>query len=263
MNIPPDLPRLKGLRYPRKIIAYAIWVYHRFAMSTADVEDLLAQKGVIVSREAIRLWVNRLGQPFAQCIRRDRPRSRDKWHMDEVVIMIRGRKHWLWRAIEVSHRPTRKREKIFGRFKSHRQAQRLLSAHDQINLIFRPRRKQLGDTNFGSLHRVAHAVFGIDVAINRLLADPQFCPLKDHTVTDLLWRPAVLKAINYALAECRVFDQFAISCTPVSLHQMCSGAVIAITSWHALITEMIALQLTKDRRQGPLHTSSVLFCAVP
>jgi len=46
-------------------------------------------------------------------------------------------------AIEVSHRPSRKREKIFGRFKSHRQAQRFLSAHDQINLIFRPRRYQL------------------------------------------------------------------------------------------------------------------------
>ena len=46
-------------------------------------------------------------------------------------------------AIEASHRPTRKREKIFGRFKSHRQTQRFLSAHDQINLIFRPRRYQI------------------------------------------------------------------------------------------------------------------------
>lgn len=46
-------------------------------------------------------------------------------------------------AIEVSHRPTRKREKLFGRFKSHRQAHRFLLAHDQINLIFRPRRYQL------------------------------------------------------------------------------------------------------------------------
>ncbi len=51
-------------------------------------------------------------------------------------------------AIEVSHRPTRKREKIFGRFKSHRQARRFLSAHDQINLIFRPRRYQLIATSY-------------------------------------------------------------------------------------------------------------------
>ena len=47
----------------------AVWAYHRFALSTADVEDLLAERGVIVSREAIRLWVNRFGQHFANCIR--------------------------------------------------------------------------------------------------------------------------------------------------------------------------------------------------
>jgi|TARA_R110002126_G_scaffold86592_3_gene209103 putative transposase len=51
-------------------------------------------------------------------------------------------------AIEVSHRPTRKREKIMGGFKSHRQAQRFLTAHDQINLIFRPRRYQLTGTSY-------------------------------------------------------------------------------------------------------------------
>ena len=211
MKTPTRMPRLKGLRYPREIIAYAMWAYHRFALSTADVEDLLAERGVIVSREAIRLWINRFGRHFGDYIRRDRPRPNDKWHLDEVVITIRGKKHWLWRAIdakggvldilvqtrrnakaakrcltrlttqfgqprvvitdklrsyikpirtlapnadhrahkglnnaiEVSHRPARKREKIFGRFKSHRQAQRFLSAHDQINLIFRPRRDQL------------------------------------------------------------------------------------------------------------------------
>jgi len=211
MSIPANLPRLKGFRYPREVIAYAVWVYHRFALSTADVEELLAERGIVVSREAIRLWINRFGRHFAHCIRRDRPRPNDKWHLDEVVITIRGKKYWLWRAIdadgdvldilvqtrrnakaakrffrrlitqlgeprvvitdklrsdikpvsaltsqadhrahkglnnaiEVSHRPTRKREKIFGRFKSHRHAQRFLSAHDQINLIFRPRRYQL------------------------------------------------------------------------------------------------------------------------
>lgn len=100
MNVRADLPRLKGFRYPREIIAYAVWVYHRFALSAADVEDLLAERGVIVSREAIRLWVNRFGQHFAQCVRRDRPRPNDKWHLDEVVITIRGKKHWLWRAID-------------------------------------------------------------------------------------------------------------------------------------------------------------------
>ena len=61
MKIPPNMLRLKGFRFPREIIAYAVWVYHRFALSTADVEDLLAERGVTVSRETIRQWVNRFG----------------------------------------------------------------------------------------------------------------------------------------------------------------------------------------------------------
>jgi putative transposase len=48
MNIPTHMARLKGFRYPREIIAYAVWAYHRFTLSTADVEDLLAARGVIV-----------------------------------------------------------------------------------------------------------------------------------------------------------------------------------------------------------------------
>ncbi len=216
MSIPSSMPRLKGYRFPREIVAYAVWVYHRFALSTADVEDLLADRGVMVSRETIRKWVNRFGRHFADCIRRDRPAAVDKWHMYEVVIPINGRKYWLWRAvdangdvldilvqpqrnakaarrflarlidrfgeprvvitdklrsyfkpirdlapgahhrahkglnnrIEGSHRPTRKREKLMGRFKSPRQAQRFLATHDQINIVFRPRRYQLSAISY-------------------------------------------------------------------------------------------------------------------
>jgi len=172
--------------------------------------------GVIVSRETVRKWVNRFGRHFADCIRRDRPDPKDKWHLDEVVLTMGGQRIWLWRAIdadgdvldilvqprrnakaakrffrrlvnrygeprvvvtdklrsyckpiktvapnadhrahkglnnavEVSHRPTRKREKIMDRFKSPRQAQRFLAAHDQINAIFRPRRHKLTATSF-------------------------------------------------------------------------------------------------------------------
>ena len=100
MKNPGNMPRLKGFRYPRDIIACAVWACHRFALSTADLEDLPAERGVIVSREAVRLWVNRFGRYFACCIRRDRPQPDDKWHPDEVVITIRGVKHWLWRAID-------------------------------------------------------------------------------------------------------------------------------------------------------------------
>lgn len=59
------MPRLKGFRFPRDIIAYAVWAYHRFAFSCADVEDLLAERGVIVSRETVRNWVTRFGCFFA------------------------------------------------------------------------------------------------------------------------------------------------------------------------------------------------------
>ena len=96
------MPRLKGFRHPREVIAYAVWAYHRFALSAADVEGLLAERGVMVSREAIRGWVNRFGAHFAACIRRDRPRPNDKWHLDEVVIPINGVKHWLWRAVDAN-----------------------------------------------------------------------------------------------------------------------------------------------------------------
>lgn len=54
MKAPSEMPRLKGYRFPREIVAYAGWAYHRFALSTADVEDLLAERGVIVSRKAVR-----------------------------------------------------------------------------------------------------------------------------------------------------------------------------------------------------------------
>ncbi len=62
MQISSSMPRLKGFRFPREVVAYAVWAYHCFALSAADVEDPLAERGIIVSREAIRLWVNGLAR---------------------------------------------------------------------------------------------------------------------------------------------------------------------------------------------------------
>ncbi|MEO1108935.1 MAG: IS6 family transposase [Pseudomonadota bacterium] len=208
--------RLKGYRFPRSIISYAVWAYHRFALSLRDVEDLLAERGVNVSYETIRAWVGKFGAQFAKRVRAARPHPSDKWHLDEGVITIRGVKHWLWRAvdsngevldilvqtrrnaraakrfisrlvarwgkprviitdklrsygaairklalevdhrahkglnnrIEGSHRPTRKREKMHGRFKSARQAQRFLSVHDEASNLFRPRRHKLTASSY-------------------------------------------------------------------------------------------------------------------
>jgi len=90
----------KSHRFASEIIAYAVWAYYRFPMSLRDVEDLLAARGIVVSYETIRRWVGKFGTKDAASIRRVRPAPSDKWHLDEVVIPIRGRKFWLWRAID-------------------------------------------------------------------------------------------------------------------------------------------------------------------
>lgn len=84
------------------MIGYAVWADHRFALSLRDVEDLLASRGVRVSYETVRDWVARLGGQFAGGIRRERPGPADKWHLDEVVISIKGKRHWLWQAVDAN-----------------------------------------------------------------------------------------------------------------------------------------------------------------
>ncbi len=64
------------------------------------VEDLLAGRGIMVSHETVRRWAEKFGRDFANKIRRRAPQFRDKWHLDEVVITISGKKHWLWRAVD-------------------------------------------------------------------------------------------------------------------------------------------------------------------
>lgn len=93
-------PRVKGYRFPRSTISYAVWVYYRFALSLRDVEDLLAERGIVVSYETIRAWVGKFGAQIAKRVRTARKQFTDKWHLDEVVITIRGKKHWLWRAVD-------------------------------------------------------------------------------------------------------------------------------------------------------------------
>lgn len=78
MKIADTMPCRKCYRCPGEIVAYAVWVYHRFALSTADVEDLLAECGIVVSREANRRWLNRIGPHLASCIKRDRSGTSDK-----------------------------------------------------------------------------------------------------------------------------------------------------------------------------------------
>ena len=96
----PVLP-FRGYRFPPEIISDAVWLYHRFALSHRDIEELLAERGVQVSYEAIRLWCHRFGPVLAAELRRRRPRRcGDKWFLDEVALTINTRRYWLWRAVD-------------------------------------------------------------------------------------------------------------------------------------------------------------------
>src|SRR3954462_4999057 len=212
MSSPATKSSYAGYRFPPEVISQAVWLYFRFPLSLRMVEEMLAARGIIVSHESVRQWALKFGQAFANQIRRRLPRTGDKWDLDEVVLKITGKKHWLWRAVdqdgfvldvlvqrrrdkqaakrllrkllkrqrrpprvmvtdklasdsaakdevmpsvehrrhkglnnraENSHQPTRRRERQMKRFTSAGQAQRFLSAHDQINNLFHLRRDHL------------------------------------------------------------------------------------------------------------------------
>src|SRR5438128_4849738 len=217
-----------GYRFPGEVISHAVWLYFRFPLSLRMVEEMLAARGIDVSHETVRQWARKFGQAFANQIRRRLPCPGDKWHLDEACLMIRGKKHWLWRAVdqdgfvldvlvqsrrdkraakrvlrkllkrqtrvprvmvtdklasygaakaevvpsvqhrrhhglnnraENSHQPTRRRERQMKRFKSPGQAQRFLSAHDQINNLFHLRRDHLPAAQYRAVRAQAFAIW--------------------------------------------------------------------------------------------------------
>jgi putative transposase len=89
-----------GYRFPPEIIHQAIWLYLRFTLSFRDVEDLLAERGVLVSYDTIRRWVNHFGPVIAADLRKRRPKPHTTWHLDEVYLKIDGRLVHLWRAVD-------------------------------------------------------------------------------------------------------------------------------------------------------------------
>src|SRR3954452_12530016 len=224
----PARSRYGGHRFPAEGISPAIWLCFRFPLSLRMVEEMLAARGVLVSHETVRQWALKFSQAFANQIRRRLPCAGDKWHLDEVVITIAGKKHWLWRAVdqdgivlevlvqsrrdqraakrllrkllkkqgrpprvlitdklasypaakkelmpgvehrrhkglnnraENSHQPTRRRERQMKRFKSAGQAQRFLSAHDQINNLFHLHRDHLPAAEYRAVRAQAFAIW--------------------------------------------------------------------------------------------------------
>jgi len=221
-------PRDRRHRFPIEIIGHAVWLYHRFCLSLRDVEDLLAERGIVVSHETVRQWCRKFGPDYARKLRRRQGRLGDTWHLDELFVNIGGRRHYLWRAVdqdgdvidilvqrwrdaraakrffrkllkgqgseprwlitdklgsysaahrsvmpsvvhdtrrwannraEVSHQPSRQRERQMRGFKSAAQAQRFLSVQGVVLNLFRLGRHRLRSANYRLLRGRAFAVW--------------------------------------------------------------------------------------------------------
>ncbi len=204
-------------RFPPEIIQYAVWLYHRFSLSHRDIEDLLAERGITVSYESIRLWCIKFGPKYARRLKKKHQGYGDTFFIDEVFVKIDGKQHYLWRAVdqdgeivdvflqhrrdgkaakrffkrllkahrneprkivtdklrsysvahrdlmpdtihdtskyannraELSHQPTRVRERVMRRFKSIRQAQRFLTVHAAVYNLFNLGRHLISATHY-------------------------------------------------------------------------------------------------------------------
>ena len=89
-----------GYRFPPEVISYAVWLYFRFPLSLRMVEEIVAARSIDVTYETLRQWALKFGQQAAKRIRARISNFGDKWHLDEVVITIKGKRHWLWRAVD-------------------------------------------------------------------------------------------------------------------------------------------------------------------
>jgi putative transposase len=90
----------RGHRFPAEAITQAIWLCFRFPLSLRMVEEMMAERGIVVSHETVRRSMLKFGATFAAEIRKRQTAVGDKWRLDEVVIAISGERHWLWRAVD-------------------------------------------------------------------------------------------------------------------------------------------------------------------
>ena len=224
----------KRHRFPSEIIQYAVWLYFKFNLGHRDIEDLLAERGIQVSYEAIRLWCNKFGPKYAAKLRRKHQGYGDTFFLDEVFIKINGIQHYLWRAVdqdgeivdiylqkrrdgkaakrffnrllkknrgeprkivtdklrsygvahrelipdtihdtsqyannksELSHQPTRVRERGMRKFKSAEQAQRFLNTHAAVFNLFNLGRHLVSAENYRYFRHRAFTSWGNAVAI--------------------------------------------------------------------------------------------------
>lgn len=89
-----------GYRHPKEVIKYAVWLYYRLNASLRDTVEGLFYRGFDVSHETVSQWVYKFGSLFSSLIKKKQPKRGDKWHLDEVCLTIKGKRYWLWRAID-------------------------------------------------------------------------------------------------------------------------------------------------------------------
>ncbi len=224
----------KHHRFPPEIIQFAVWLYHRFSLSHRDIEDLLAERGITVSYESIRLWCNKFGAKYARRLKKKHQGYGDIFFIDEVFVKIDGKQHYLWRAVdqdgeivdvfiqrrrdskaakhffsrllkthrneprkivtdklrsygvahrelmpdaihdtsqyannraELSHQPTRVRERVMRRFKSMQQAQRFLTVHAAVCNLFNLGRHLVSAKNYRMFRSRAFASWSYAAAL--------------------------------------------------------------------------------------------------
>jgi putative transposase len=95
-------PSYRGYRFPREIIGHCVWLYFRFCLSFRDIQEMMLERGVEVSYEAIRLWCLKFAADYSKRLRCRRGQAGGTWHLDEVFCKIHGELVYLWRAVDHS-----------------------------------------------------------------------------------------------------------------------------------------------------------------
>ena len=149
----------KRYRFPREIIEYAVWLYYRFNLSYRDIEDLLAKRNILVDvflqakrdGKAAKRFFKRLveknrGEP--RKIVTDQLRSYGVAHRELVPEAIHDTTQYANNRAELSHQPTRVRERGMRKFKSAIQAQRFLNVHAAVGNLFNLGRHLVSAKNY-------------------------------------------------------------------------------------------------------------------
>ncbi len=89
-----------GHRFPAVVISCAVRRYYRFQLSLRDIQELLFERGVVVSYETICRWCDKFGAGFTHRLKAERCTPGHTWHLDEMFVMLRGESWLLWRAVD-------------------------------------------------------------------------------------------------------------------------------------------------------------------